>query len=84
MNYSDRKCTFGHVRLAKIQISLRIRAVWSEFSLDALRIAKDNFFMRTTKTEQIARMRRLILVFVWRPCQMVSFLTVRLSPILIN
>ena len=28
-------CTFGYVRPAKIQISLRIRAVWSESSLDA-------------------------------------------------
>ena len=36
-----RKRTFGHVRPAKIQISLRICAGWSESSLGALWIAKD-------------------------------------------
>ena len=35
------KRPFGHVRPAKIQISLRIRAVWSESSLGAFWIAKD-------------------------------------------
>ena len=32
MSRKVRKRTFGHVRPAKIQISLRIRAVWSESS----------------------------------------------------
>ena len=32
--------------------------------------------MRTTKTDQTARIHRLIWVFVWRPCQKVRFLTV--------
>ena len=32
-----RKCILGHVRPAKTQISLRIRAVWSESSLSARR-----------------------------------------------
>ena len=36
-----RKGTFGHMRPAEIQISLRIRAVWSESSLGAIWIAKD-------------------------------------------
>ena len=36
-----RKRTFGHVRPAKIQIRLRIRAVWSESSLAAFWIASD-------------------------------------------
>ena len=36
---------FVYVRLAKIQISLRIRAVWSEFSLGAFWIAKDAKFL---------------------------------------
>ena len=31
----------GHMRPAKIQISMRIRAAWSEYSLGAFRIAKD-------------------------------------------
>ena len=33
MRRNVRKRTFGHVRLAKIQISLRICAVWLESSL---------------------------------------------------
>ena len=33
------------MRLAKIQISLRIRAVWSESSLGVLAIAKDAEFL---------------------------------------
>ena len=40
-----RKRTFGHVRPVKIQISLRISAVWSESSLGAFRIAKDAKFL---------------------------------------
>ena len=35
------KLTIEHVRPAKIQIRLRIRAVWSESSLGAFWIAKD-------------------------------------------
>ena len=52
MSRNFRKRTFRHVRQAKIQISLRIRAVWSESSLGALYIAKAAKFlsMRTTKT----------------------------------
>ena len=41
MRPNVRKCTFGHVRPARIQISLRIRAVWSESSRGAVWIAKD-------------------------------------------
>ena len=40
-----RKRTFGHVHPAKIQISLRIRAVWSESSLGAFWIAKEATFL---------------------------------------
>ena len=40
-----RKRTFEHVRPAKIQISLRIRAVWSESSLSEFRIANDAKFL---------------------------------------
>ena len=36
----------GHVRPAKIQISLCIRAVWSESSLDTFWIAKDAKFLQ--------------------------------------
>ena len=35
MSRNVMKRTFSHVRPAKIKISLRIRAVWSESSMDA-------------------------------------------------
>ena len=40
LNHNVRKRTFGHVRSAKIQIRLRMSAVWSESSLGAFWIAK--------------------------------------------
>ena len=40
MNRGTVKATTWHVRPAKTQISLRIRAVWSESSLGALKVAK--------------------------------------------
>ena len=40
-----RKRTFGYVRQTKMQISLRIRAVLSEASLSAFRIAMDAKFL---------------------------------------
>ena len=40
MSSNVRKRTFGRVRLAKIQISLRIRAVLSEVSWGAFRVSK--------------------------------------------
>ena len=46
MSHNVKERTVGHTRPAKIQISLRIRAVWSESSLGAFRIAKDaNLFL---------------------------------------
>ena len=45
MHHNVRKRTFGHVRQAKIQISLRFRAVWSESSLRAFWITKDAKFL---------------------------------------
>ena len=71
------------MRLAKIQISLRIRAVWSESSLGAFRIAKDAkiLYADIEDSEQTARMRRLIWVFVRRTCQKVRFhLIIRPDP----
>ena len=41
MSLDVRKRTLGHVYQAKIQISLRIPAVWSETSLGPFCIAKD-------------------------------------------
>ena len=62
------KRTFRHVRPAKIQISLRIRAVWSESSPGAFWIAKDAKFLHADNedSDQTVRMRRLIWVFVVR------------------
>ena len=77
MGLKIRKRTFGHVRPVKIQISLRIRAVWSESSLNAFWIAKDAKFLYADNedSDQTARMRRLIWVFVGRTCEKVRFLT---------
>ena len=79
MSHEVRKCTFGHVRPAKIQISLRIRAVWPESSLGAVGTTKDAKFLYADNedSDQTARMRRLIWVFVGRTYQKVRFLTLR-------
>ena len=45
MGFNVRKLTFGHVRPAKIQMSLHIRTVWSESSLGAFWMAKDAKFL---------------------------------------
>ena len=52
------------VRPAKIQISLRIRAVWSESSQSAFWIAKDRKFLHADNedSDQTTWMRRLIWV----------------------
>ena len=52
----------GLLRPAKIQISLRIRTVWSESSLDAFWIANIAKFLYADNedSDQNARMRRLI------------------------
>ena len=71
----------GHMRPAKIQISLRIRTGWPESSLGAFSwIAEEIKFLHADNedSDQTARMRRLIWVFVGRTCQKVRFLTVRL------
>ena len=52
-----RKRTFGYVRPAKIQISLRIRAVWSTSSLGAFWIANDATFLHASTKTQF-RLRR--------------------------
>ena len=75
MNHNVRKRTYWHVRRAKIQISLRNRAVLSEASQDAFWIAKTCFIVQTAKIDQTGPMHRLIWVFVGRTCQKVRFLT---------
>ena len=79
MNRNVKKRTFGQVRQAKIQISLRIRAFWSEYSLIAFRIAKEVKFLHADieDSDQIARMHRLIWVFFKQTCHKVRFLALR-------
>ena len=78
-----RKSTFVHVRPAKLQISLRIRSVYSEFSPGIFGIAKDVKFLHADneKSNQIARMRTLIRVFVVRSFQKERFLKLRQMPV---
>ena len=66
-----------HVHPAKIQISLCIRAVWSEPSQGAIWIAKNPKFLHLDNedSDQTARKRRLIWVFAGRTCQNLHFLT---------
>ena len=80
MSHKFRKRTFEYVRPLKIQISLRIRAVWSESSLDAFWIAKVAKFPHADieDSDQTVGMRRLIWVFVGRTWQKVLLPTLRL------
>ena len=61
MNLNVKKDTFGHVRPAKIQIRLRIRAVWSESSLGAVWLAKPAKFLHADNedSDQTAQIRFL-------------------------
>ena len=63
------------MRPAKIQISKRIRVDWSEPALAFFWIAKDAKFLHAENedSDQTARMRRLIWVFVWRICKLDVF-----------
>ena len=67
MTRNVRKRTFGHVRPAKIQISLRFRAEWSESSMRASSIAKDAKFLRADKKDssQTARTAHADLSLHW-------------------
>ena len=70
MRRKVRKRTFWNVRPTKTQISLRIRAVWSESSLSARR----NFASLAIRnapsedSDQTVRMHRLILIFTGGSC----------------
>ena len=46
MNCNVRECSFGHVHLTKIQISLDICTVWTESSLGVFWTTKDAKFVR--------------------------------------
>ena len=57
---NDRQRTFGSVRPVKMQISLGIRAVWSESSLDAKFVDADNKdFDQTVDAQAYLRPRRV-------------------------
>ena len=77
---SVRKRTFWHVRSKKTQISLHIRAVWSESSLSEWRnfafLAIQN--VPSEDSDQTARMRRLIWIFAWYTCLKICFLMLQL------
>ena len=64
----------------KIQISLHIRAVWSESSLATFWKANDANFLHTDNKDsnQTVQMGRLIWVFVRHTCQKVLFLKLQL------
>ena len=81
MGHNKRKRTFWYLRKTKTQISLHIRAVWSESSLSAWRniasLAIQN--EHSEDSEKIARMRRLIWIFAGCACSKVCFLSLRLK-----
>ena len=68
MSRNVRQRTFRHVRPVKIQISLRIRAVWSETSLGALWIVNDARIVHEDN-EDSDQTIRLMCVFIGRTCQ---------------
>ena len=79
MTRKERRRTFGHVRPARIHISLHFRTVWSESSLDSFWKSKDAKFLHVDNedSDQTVRMRRLTWVFVGGTCQKIRFLTWR-------
>ena len=77
MSHTLSKRTFEHVHPTKIQISLWIRALWSESSLGVIWTDKDaNFLHADIKDSDLTvRTRRPISVFVGCISQNVRFLT---------
>ena len=75
------KSTIWQMRPAKTQISLRIRAVCSEYSLSAWKGFGFMAFHRVISedSDQTARMRRLIWVFAGRTCHKVHFRPLRFN-----
>ena len=73
---------FGHMRPAKVQISLGIRAVWSEPFMCALWISKDATFLHLHNEDRSdctgARAEFKFSLGTYK-CQMLRFLTLRLN-----
>ena len=63
-----RKHTFGHVRPAKIQISLRIRTVWSEPPLNAIWSTTDTKFPHADNEDSNQTMWMRSLIFHYGFC----------------
>ena len=76
MSRNVQKRAFSYVRPTKTQISLRMRAVWSESSLSASFVNQN---ASSEDSDQTARMRRLIWINAGRTCPKVRFLTFRLN-----
>ena len=74
MSRNVRQCTLEHVRQTKTQISLCIRAVWSESLLPALRNSASLAIQNAPSedSDQTARMLRLILIFAGPTCPTVA------------
>ena len=81
MSRHVRKRTYGHVRPAKIQISLRNHAFRSDSALGAFWIAIDAKFLDADNEDanQTARMRSLICVFVGRTYPRLRFMPLKLK-----
>ena len=73
--------SFGCMRPAKTQISLRIRAVWLESALSAWRniASLATQYAHREDSDQTVRMRRLIWIFAGRTCPKVRSLTLRFN-----
>ena len=80
MSRNVKKRVFRHVRTAKMKISLRMRADWSESSLNAFWIDMDAKFLRADNeySDQSPQMRRLVWIFFLRSHQKVRFVRFRL------
>ena len=81
MSHLVTKPTKWSVCLAKTQINLGTRQVWSKSSLCTQWVAKDPSFLHVDSedSDQTVRMPRLIWVFAGRSCQFVGFVMRRLK-----
>ena len=66
MSPNFRKRTFWRVRIAKIQISLRIRDVWSESLLSAFWIAMYLRFLHADKEDSGDNLHDISIPIFWK------------------
>ena len=80
-----RQCTFRHVPLVKILISLHICTVWFESSLGIFLIAKDARFLHADSEDwSDCKDVRLFWFLVGCPCQKMSILLVYMTVFTLN